>query len=73
MISITTCPCDAEAAARAINEEMQEQVAVVGDENHCRAEVEKRRTLGLSLPVIAPFQVEGGGWSYERTLQAFGA
>ena len=64
---------DAEAAARAINEGMQEQVAVVGDEDHCRAEVEKRRTLGLSLPVIAPFQVEDDGWSYERTLQAFAA
>lgn len=62
---------DAEAAAQAITEEMQEQVAVVGDEDHCRAEVEKRRSLGLSLPVIAPFQVEDAGWSYERTVRAF--
>ena len=62
---------DAETAAMAITQEMQEQVAVVGNEDECRAEVEKRRSLGLSLPVIAPFQVEDAGWSYERTVRAF--
>ena len=64
---------DAAAAARAITQEMQDQVAVVGSREHCQREVEKRRSLGLQLPVIAPFPVGDVMTSYRRTIEAFRA
>ena len=63
---------DAAAAAKAITQEMQDQVAVVGSPAHCQREVEKRRSLGLQLPVIAPFPVGDVMASYRRTIEAFG-
>ena len=63
---------DAEAAASAITQEMQDQVAVVGSPEHCQREVEKRRSLGLQIPVIAPFPVGDVMTSYKRTIEAFG-
>ena len=61
---------DREAAYRAITPEMQDQVAVVGTAEECRAEVERRRSLGLEIPVVAPFPVGPGFGSYRETLEA---
>ena len=61
---------DREAAYSAITPEMQDQVAVVGTAEECRAEVERRRSLGLEIPVVAPFPVGPGFGSYRETLEA---
>ena len=63
---------DMAGASRSISQEMQDQVAVVGSAEECRAEIEKRRSLGLSLPVVAPFTVDEAKVSYLRVLEAFG-
>ena len=63
---------DMAGASRSISQEMQDQVAVVGNAEECRAEIEKRRSLGLSLPVVAPFTVNEAKVSYLRVLEAFG-
>ena len=63
---------DSDAAAKAITKAMQDEVAVVGTGEHCRAEIERRRGLGLQLPVIAPFAVDDVKASYIRTMNAFG-
>lgn len=60
-----------EEAARAISQEMQDQVAVVGNRDECRAEIDRRRNLGLSLPVVAPFTVDEARESYRRVIEAF--
>ncbi len=63
---------DREAAAAAVSTEMQDQVAVVGPAGKCRAEIERRRTLGLDLPVLAPFAVDADVKSaYLRVIEAF--
>ena len=49
---------DKDAAAAAVSVKMQDQVAVVGSAGECRAEIERRRGLGLRLPVVAPFAVD---------------
>lgn len=59
-------------AARAISLEMQDQVAVVGDSEQCLKEIEKRRSLGLNLPVVAPFTVDEAKKSYLRVIESFG-
>ena len=61
---------DAQAAYRAITPEMQDQVAVVGTVEHCRREMERRRSLGLGMPVVAPFPVGDGLASYGQTIEA---
>ena len=63
---------DISEAAAAISREMQDQVAVVGSPEDCRAQIEKRRSLGLSLPVVAPFTVDEPKESYLRVINAFG-
>ena len=63
---------DIEEAARAISPEMQDQVAVVGNADQCRAEIEMRRRLGLNLPVVAPFTVDEAKASYLRVIETFG-
>ena len=63
---------DAETAYNAITPEMQDQVAVVGTAEHCRTELEKRRSLGLQLPVVAPFAVGDSRTSYRQTIEALG-
>jgi len=63
---------DTDAAAKAITKAMQDEVAVVGTAEHCRAEIERRRGLGLQLPVVAPFAVDDVKASYIRTINAFG-
>lgn len=62
---------DMAAAAGAISQKMQEQVAVVGSAEECRTEIEKRRSLGLALPVVAPFTVDEARESYRRVIEAF--
>ena len=62
---------DMETAANSISREMQDQVAVVGSPQECRAEIERRRSLGLSLPVVAPFTVDEARESYRRVIEAF--
>ncbi len=63
---------DLDEAGRAISPEMQDQVAVVGNAEQCRAEIEKRRSLGLNLPVVAPFTVNEAKQSYMRVIGTFG-
>ena len=48
---------DTEKALGAVTEAMQDQVAVVGNPDHCRGQFEIRRAAGLQLPVAAPFTV----------------
>ncbi len=64
---------DREAAKNAISLEMQNEVAVVGSAEECRDQIERRRTLGLELPVIAPFATGDIDVkeSYRRTIEAF--
>ncbi len=62
---------DREAAKDAISLEMQNEVAVVGSAEECRDQIERRRTLGLELPVIAPFATGDVKESYRRTIEAF--
>ena len=63
---------DLEEAARAISPEMQDQVAVVGNAEECRSEIEMRRGRGLNLPVVAPFTVDEAKASYVRVIETFG-
>lgn len=49
---------DPDAASAAISVDMQGQVAVVGTAEQCREEIERRRRLGLALPIVAPFAVD---------------
>ena len=63
---------DMEQAAQAISQEMQDQVAVVGNAEECRNEIDRRRSLGLALPVVAPFTVADAKESYLRVIEAFG-
>ena len=57
-------------AADSITEEMQDQVAIVGTVEECRAALEKRRTAGLQLPVIAPFAVGDNMASHRHVIEA---
>ena len=57
-------------AADPITVEMQDQVAVVGTVEECRAALEKRRAAGLQLPVIAPFAVGDNMASHQHVIEA---
>ena len=57
-------------AADSITEEMQDQVAVVGTVEECRAALEKRRAAGLQLPVVAPFAVGDNKTSHMHVINA---
>ena len=57
-------------AADSITVEMQDQVAVVGTAEECRAALEKRRAAGLQLPVIAPFAVGDNMASHWHVIEA---
>ncbi len=43
----------------------------MGTAEECRAELEKRITLGLQLPVVAPFAVGDNRTSHERVIETF--
>ena len=62
---------DHDKAASAISDGMQRQLAVFGPPEFCRQEIEKRREMGLKMPVIAPFAVGGAVNSYRATIEAF--
>jgi hypothetical protein len=63
---------DADGAASAISEAMQNELAIIGPAEHCRQEVEARRSLGLQLPVIAPFAVtDDAVTAFRSTIEAF--
>ena len=62
---------DLREASGCISVEMQDQVAVVGSAGECRAEIERRRGLGLDLPVVAPFTVDDARQSYQRVIETF--
>jgi len=57
-------------AADSITVEMQDQVAVVGTADECRAALEKRRDAGLQMPVIAPFAVGDNKASHRHVIDA---
>jgi len=61
-----------EKALESISEEMQRGLAVFGDAEYCKGEIEKRRRLGVKMPVVAPFAVGDAKGSYKRTVEAFG-
>ena len=44
----------------------------MGTAEECRAEIERRRALGLQHPVIAPFATGDVKASYVATMTAFG-
>jgi probable F420-dependent oxidoreductase len=63
---------DTDGAASAISEAMQNELAIIGPAEHCRQEVESRRSLGLQLPVIAPFAVtDDAVRDFRSTIEAF--
>ena len=57
-------------AAESITVEMQDQVAIVGTVDECRAALEKRRAAGLQLPVIAPFAVGDNKVSHMHVIDS---
>ena len=61
---------DLARASEAITREMQDQVAVVGSPEHCRAALERRRDAGLQLPVVAPFAIGNNKESHRTTIEA---
>jgi alkanesulfonate monooxygenase SsuD/methylene tetrahydromethanopterin reductase-like flavin-dependent oxidoreductase (luciferase family) len=61
-----------EKALESISEEMQRGLAVFGDAEYCKREIEKRWRLGVKLPVVVPFAVGDAKGSYRRTVEAFG-
>ena len=62
---------DMKSAAQAISQDMLDQVAIVGTAEECRTELEKRRSLGLQLPVVAPFSVGNIKESHRTAIAAF--
>jgi 5,10-methylenetetrahydromethanopterin reductase len=62
---------DQAKAASAVSDEMQRQLAVFGSVEYCRQEVERRRSLGIKMPVVAPFAVGGAFSSYRAAIEAF--
>ncbi|MQF69755.1 LLM class flavin-dependent oxidoreductase [SAR202 cluster bacterium AD-804-J14_MRT_500m] len=62
---------DREKASASITNQMQETLAVFGSPEYCRNEIEKRRALGIKLPVVAPFATGGALNSYRATIETF--
>ena len=61
---------DLARASEAITQEMQDQLAVVGTPEECRAALERRRAAGLQLPVVAPFAIGDNKESHRQTISA---
>ena len=61
---------DLARASEAITQEMQDQVAVVGSPEECRAALERRRAVGLQHPVVAPFATGDNMESHRQTITA---
>ena len=63
---------DIDGASAAVSEEMQRGLGIVGSAEHCREQVESLRSLGLNLPVIAPFTVaDDAVGSFKAAIEAF--
>ncbi len=62
---------ETDKALSCVSDEMQRQLAIFGPAEFCRQEVERRRGLGLTMPVIAPFAVGDPLKSYRATVEAF--
>ena len=63
---------DHDAAAAAISDAMQEELAIFGSAEHCRQRVEGLRSVGLKMPIIAPFTVASDAEeSFKATVGAF--
>ena len=58
------------AAARSVTDRMQRTLAVFGGVDYCRQEIQRRRDLGVQMPVIAPFAFGGALNSYHATIEA---
>lgn len=61
---------DLRRAAEAVTPEMQDQLAVIGTAEECRAALEERRRAGLQLPIVAPFAVGDNKASHRATIEA---
>ena len=61
---------DVARASEAITLEMQDQVAIVGSPEHCRAALERRRAAGLQSPVVAPFATGNNKQCHIHTITA---
>ena len=61
---------DLARASEAITREMQDQVAVVGTPAQCREALERRRAVGLQMPVVAPFATGDNRESHRQTIAA---
>ncbi len=61
---------DLARASEAITPEMQDQLAVVGSPEECKAALERRRAAGLQLPVVAPFAIGDNKESHRQTITA---
>ncbi len=59
---------DLARASQAITREMQDQVAVVGSPEECRAALERRRLAGLQHPVVAPFAIGDNMRSHRHAI-----
>ena len=59
---------DLARASEAITQEMQDQVAVVGSPEECKAALERRRAAGLQHPVVAPFAIGDNKESHRHTI-----
>ena len=58
------------AAARSVTDRMQRTLAVFGGVDYCREEIQRRRDMGIQMPVIAPFIAGGALNSYRSTIEA---
>ena len=61
---------DVARASNAITQEMQDQVAVVGSPEDCRAALQRRQAAGLQSPVVAPFAIGDNKQSHIHTITA---
>ena len=62
---------DDDAVSEAISEEMQDQVAIIGNESECLAKLAEMRAIGLQLPVVAPFSTGNIKSDHQRVIEAF--
>ena len=63
---------DIDTAIASISSNMEKEVAMVGSPADCYDQIAKRTTLGLDLPVLAPFGVSNNiKVDYLNTLKAF--
>ena len=63
---------DTDSAIKAISSNMQQEVAMIGTTAECHDQIERRISLGMSLPILAPFGVSHNiKVDYLNTVKAF--